>query len=277
LPYDTKGIENLRKDAVADIVVAEVTPNGTVTERELTTPDALREYIDGILIDEPGGGGNPSTESSYVFIVSGLNSTTIGILGGYLCIPLRVFTHHISGGEVTHRAEGGEAILPYPFNNPSWFSCTWQRLSQYREWAHSIAVQADRWNNHQWVAFKKLSLPSLPIYGSGFETWSIPVAVFREYHAITEVKEKKEWKCAAEERVTFFECELNPKCGWLPPHPSVDFILTLSWNNSQSSFCVTNLGSCTKITTYIRPVPPFPCSKIKIGGNTTPRTYSGSR
>jgi hypothetical protein len=92
---------------------------------------------------------------------------------------------------------------------------------------HNIALEAKwRYSPREWVAFERLSLPRLPNYDQQEEQWYIPEVVFREYNAITEVKNES-WSCAAEERVTFFECELNPKCGWLPPHLYVNFVLTL--------------------------------------------------
>jgi len=178
-----------------------------------------------------------------VFLVEDLSTSMMKLLGGYLKVPPQVFIKHISGGEFIRTREqlphnhyeyilcnpecpgiqhNTSAIPETTTEDQSLLSFTWWRASAYDKARHdclkNTLFEGDnclRQRGFEPVAWERLSLPPLPevsSYWNQYGTiWTMEpqTRVFRPYHTIK--VEHNAWTCAAEERLTLFEC--NQRCG----------------------------------------------------------------
>jgi len=245
LPYDTRCItDDFEPNAdVVDIIVMKLKDDGSILPfHHIKSTNDLIEFLETTDIHSEYVPAESSADISYVFLVEDLSTSMMKLLGGYLKVPPQVFIKHISGGEFIQTRErpphddhrifpcepgcpgfqrNTGAIPETTTEDQSLLSFTWWRASAYDKGRHDrlkIALfEGDdclRQRGFEPVAWERLSLPPLPEvssfwYGTDW-TMEPQTRVFRPYHTITKV-EHNAWTCAAEERLTLFEC--NQRCG----------------------------------------------------------------
>lgn len=245
LPYDTRCItDDFEFNAdVVDIIVMKLKDDGSILpSHHIKSTNDLIEFLETTDIHSESAPAESSADISYVFLVEDLSTSMMKLLGGYLKVPPQVFIKHISGGEfiqtrkqLSHRSHGSYPCTPgcpgfqrntgaipeATAEDQGLLSFTWWRASAYDKARHdclkSALFEGDdclRQRGFEPVAWERLSLPPLPEVSSSWHdtAWTMEpqTRVFRPYHTITKV-EHNAWICAAEERLTLFEC--NQRCG----------------------------------------------------------------
>jgi hypothetical protein len=245
LPFDTRCItDNFDPNFnVVDIIVMGLKDDGSILpSHHIKSTNDLIEFLETTDLHSTSEPAEPSADISYVLLVEDLSTSMMKLLGGYLKVPPQVFIKHISGGEfiqtrtrLSHDDHGSSPCMPgcpgfqrntgaipeTTTEDQSLLSFTWWRASAYDKGRHGCLKNALfegddclRQRGFEPVAWERLSLPPLPeVSSSGYGTaWTIKpqTRVFRPYHTITKV-EHNAWTCAAEERLSLFEC--NQRCG----------------------------------------------------------------